>query len=66
MNFPFRRNANVPPQRVNPNRGSEGCKIAIKRDESGKIVGYKDNGKCSPSQVKSFAEKVGNEDREEE
>lgn len=54
----------TPQQR--PAQQGEGCKMSIRRDANGRIVGYKDNGKCSPTQLKSFTEKLENVGETEE
>lgn len=45
----------------------EGCKIRIRRDSNGRIVGYSDNGLCSANQIRAFNEKLeDSNDKEEE
>lgn len=35
----------------------EGCKVKIKRDKMGKVVGYETNGKCSPKELEMLNER---------
>lgn len=54
----------VQPLRHNENK--EGCKMRMRRDSSGRIIGYTDNGKCSANQIKAFSEQNNFETKGEE
>lgn len=47
-----------------PMKSNVGCKIKVKRDSSGRITGYEDNGLCSSGQIKAFTENIDFKDSE--
>jgi hypothetical protein len=63
----FENNFRRPPIPQQKPKG-DGCKMRIKRDENGRIIGYQDNGQCSSQQIKAFNDKLnmGESDYKEE
>ena len=49
--------------RPKPLPKEEGCKVRIKRDKLGRIVGYDTNSKCSPKELEMLKESKGGESK---
>ena len=56
----FRKKVQEPPTKHQEQM--EGCRMKIRRNKEGRVVGYEDNGKCSKGQVELFKEQNGVED----
>ena len=57
-----------PPHQSRPiqKNDSDGCKIRVGRDKSGKIRSISTNGKCSKSELEIFRENIGSLDEDSE
>ncbi len=62
----FRKPVQQNQQRIAQRPVGDGCKIKVKRDSSGRVVGYEDNGKCEKNQIKSFTENINFDESEGE
>jgi len=66
MNFFKRQQPQIPQRQVQPQAKGDGCKMKIQRDSNGRIIGYSDNGKCSPKQLEAFRDGIGENSESEE
>lgn len=63
----FMNKQNQPMQKpMKEKMASSGCKIKVRRDSNGRVVGYEDNGQCSSGQIKAFTENIDFEGSESE
>lgn len=60
------RKPTIQPNPQKPIKTGGGCKIKVRRDSSGRISGYEDNGLCSSSQIKAFTESINSDESEQE